>query len=70
MYGKNPFGNPDGAQTEIDDLRKDFIDVVPPSAAIGALGGRFTSHRFIVGSKGSGKTHYIHMLSDRIKEKN
>ena len=70
MYRKNPFGNPDGAQATIEDLRKEFIDVVPPSAAVGGVGDDFTITRFIVGSKGSGKTHYIHMLRNRIKEKN
>lgn len=70
MYKINPFGNPDGAQASIEDLRKDFIDVVPPSAAVGGTGEDFTTTRFIVGSKGSGKTHYLHMLQFRIKEKN
>ncbi len=70
MYRKNPFGNPDGAQASIEDLRKDFIDVVPPSAAVGGTGEDFTTMRFIVGSKGSGKTHYLHMLQYRIKERN
>lgn len=70
MYGKNPFGNPDGAQSTVEDLRKEFIDVVPPSAAVGCVGNDFTTTRFIVGSKGSGKTHYVHMLHNRIKEKN
>ena len=70
MYRKNPFGNPDGAQATIEDLRKEFIDVVPPSAAVGGVGDDFTITRFIVGSKGSGKTHYIHMLRNRIREKN
>ena len=70
MYDNNPFGNTDGAQADPKDLVENFIDIVPPSAAVGSIGENFTSMRFIVGSKGSGKTHYLCVLRERIKEKN
>lgn len=70
MYDINPFGNTDGAQSNPQDLVENFIDIIPRSAAVGGVGEEFISMRFIVGSKGSGKTHYMCVLRERVLEKN
>lgn len=60
-----PFGNPDGARSEIEDLLSEFVDF-RGDPAYGHLATRAddSKPRVIVGKLGAGKTVYLRRLQD------
>ncbi|SFT33439.1 hypothetical protein SAMN05660657_00135 [Geodermatophilus amargosae] len=60
-----PFGNPDGARAQIEDLLSSFVDF-SGAPAFGDLATRAgdASARVIVGKLGAGKTVYLRRLQD------
>lgn len=60
-----PFGNPDGARAEIQEILTNFVDF-EGSSVYGALSTRAedSSVRVIVGKLGAGKTVYLRRLQD------
>ncbi|MGM9969692.1 MAG: P-loop ATPase, Sll1717 family [Anaeroplasma sp.] len=66
MNKKDPFGNPDGSQSDLEIVSKEFISVNPSSIS-SAFDFEKERIRFIIGCKGSGKTHYMRILQQKLK---
>ena len=60
-----PFGNPDGARADLDDLLSRFVDF-DDGALYGDLATRANDAtvRVVVGKLGAGKTVYLRRLRD------
>lgn len=70
MYRNNPFGNPDGARADINEIETSFLfnDLVAPSTTVRE--DELLKKRFFVGAKGSGKTFYLRRVHSLLKGKN
>lgn len=70
MYRQNPFGNPDGARADINEIEDSFLFsyLVAPSTTVPE--DDLLKKRFFVGVKGSGKTFYLRRVYSLIKGKN
>lgn len=68
MFRENPFGNPDGARADLEEIETSFIVDAPH--AIGKLPLPFSlDKRVIVGSKGTGKTVYLRKMQSLLDER-
>ncbi len=68
MYKENPFGNPDGARANLQEIEASFITDFPYGLRI-SKDPSFLSKRFFIGAKGSGKTVYLKKLQSILKKK-
>lgn len=70
MYRSNPFGNPDGARADINEIDNSFFfnDFYAPETAI--YFEDLLKKRFIIGTKGSGKTFYLRKIHALLRGRN
>ena len=69
MYGVNPFGNPDGARADINEINEMFITNAPYAVSFTVFPEHLLNMRVIVGAKGSGKTVYLRKIQDMLRDK-
>lgn len=69
MYKQNPFGNPDGARANLQEIEYSFITDFPFGVQINKCQDELLNKRVIVGAKGSGKTVYLRKIQSILKEK-
>lgn len=69
MYKQNPFGNPDGARANLQEIEYSFITDFPFGVQISKCQDELLNKRVIVGAKGSGKTVYLRKIQSILKEK-
>ncbi len=69
MYKENPFGNPDGARANINELNEMFILDTPYAVDFTNNIENLITKRVIVGAKGSGKTVYLRKIKSVLEEK-
>lgn len=64
-----PFGNPDGARTEVNEALSEFV-VLPPEWGAIAMPADDLQGRVIVGGKGAGKTAYLRRIYQHALKRN
>lgn len=66
--GKDPFGDPDGARTDITEVLGEFISFSKSGQIMKSLKSTDSRTRVVVGAKGSGKTMYLRRLQAYLKD--
>lgn len=64
----SPFGSPDGADSDISDIMKEFVDFNRNVFSSGIATAINSRTRVIIGTKGSGKTIYLRRLREELKK--
>lgn len=69
MYRQNPFGNPDGARADINEIEHSFLFTGLHAPTTTVYYDELLKKRFFIGAKGSGKTFYLRKVHSLLKEK-
>lgn len=69
MYRDNPFGNPDGARADLNEIEYSFITDFPYGISFEKNKTGMLNKRVIIGAKGSGKTVYLRKMQSLLKKR-